>query len=414
MDFRTTTLQPTLKLLQVIIFCAFMGILTSCNGQIKTDKNNSQIKTETSKPVGGGCDGCELMYVGMPKNIRSIDTSAGWNEKGQKLLITGTVFKLGGKIPAPNVIIYYWQTDHDGYYSAKNGMDERAKRHGHLRGWIKSDDHGNYAIYTIKPGAYPNDDMPAHIHTSIKEPNIKEEYYIDEFVFDDDPLLTGKKRKALENRGGSGILRVLMDTAYQVAEHDIILGLNIPNYPEKNQAKLNSGLQIGEDQPSFTPFHAFGPDKGSKTCPVCKYGRFHGIVYFVGNNPNWNAIKDWLSFLELESVNRNNYLKVYFVYGNKIEYNREKRQKQLENLGNELHLKQTALTFVPSFSDKESDVNLNKINEEVENTFVVYKNRAIIGKFVNLKPTEANFNLMSQTLNKTKNEYFHLPEPKHD
>ncbi len=52
--------------------------------------------------------------------------------------------------------------------------------------------------------------IPAHIHTSIKEPNIDNEYYIDEFVFDDDKLLTGAKRKALENRGGSGVLRVLI------------------------------------------------------------------------------------------------------------------------------------------------------------------------------------------------------------
>ncbi|MEO7283235.1 MAG: intradiol ring-cleavage dioxygenase, partial [Gelidibacter sp.] len=74
----------------------------------------------------------------------------------------------------------------------------------------------------------------------------------------------------------------------------------------------------------------------------------------------------------------------------------------------------TALTFVPSFSDKESEVNLNKINPEVENTFVIYRNRAIIDKFVDLKPTKENFNLISQTLDKTKNEYFNLPEPKHD
>jgi protocatechuate 3,4-dioxygenase, beta subunit len=72
------------------------------------------------------------------------------------------------------------------------------------------------------------------------------------------------------------------------------------------------------------------------------------------------------------------------------------------------------ITFVPSFSDKESEVNLNKINPEVENTFVIYRHRAIIDKFVNLKPTKENYKLISQTLDKTKNEYFILPEPKHD
>ena len=396
------------------LFFVLFNFLTSCNGQTKSENNQSEIKTDQNKLVGGGCDGCELMYVGMPKNIKSIDTSSGWNEKGQKLLITGTVYKLGGKIPAPNVIIYYWQTDSNGYYSPKDEMDEQAKRHGHIRGWVKSDENGKYSIYTIRPAPYPNDDMPAHIHISIKEPNIKDEYYIDEFVFDDDILLTGKKRKALENRGGSGVLRVLIDKDKLVAEHNIILGLNIPNYPEKIENQLQSGLEIGEDNPSFTPIHAFGPDKGTKTCPVCKYGRFHGIVYFVGNNPNWDNIKKWLSFLEQESVKRSQYLKVYFVYGNENNYNQNQRQTELESLGKELNIKNTALTFVPSFTDKESEVNLNKINPEVENTFVIYRNRAIIDKFVNLNPTKENYNLISQTLDKTKNEYFNLPEPKHD
>lgn len=390
-----------LKVILVLVFFIF----TSCN---------SQTSTKSNVIVGGGCDGCELMYLGIPTNIKSVDTSAGWIEKGQKLLITGTVYKLGGKIPAPNVVIYYWQTDNNGYYSPKKGMDEKAKKHGHIRGWVKSDKNGNYSIYTIRPAPYPNRDIPVHIHTSIKEPNIKDEYYIDAFVFDDDIFLTGKKRKALKNRGGSGVLRVLNAKNMQVAEHNIILGLNIPNYPDKNQTKLNSGLEIGEDNPSFTPFHAFGPDKGTKTCPVCKYGRFHGIIYFVGNYPNWDNIKEWLSFLEQESINRSPYLKVYFVYGNDKGYSKEERQKELESIGNELNIKHIALTFVPSFSDEKSEVNLNKVNPIVENTFIIYRNRAIIDKFINFKPTKENYKLISQTLNKTRNNYFNLPEPKHD
>jgi protocatechuate 3,4-dioxygenase beta subunit len=220
------------KAVNIIFLIAFVSTLTNCNRQIKTDKIPTEVTTDKKKLVGGGCDGCELMYVGMSKNIQSIDTSAAWTEKGQKLLITGTVYKLGGKIPEPNVVIYYWQTDNNGYYSPKDGIDEQAIRHGHIRGWVKSDENGNYSIYTIRPAPYPNDDMPAHIHTSIKEPNINDEYYIDEFVFDDDILLTNKKRKTLENRGGSGVLRVLIDKDMQVAEHNIMLGLNIPNYPE--------------------------------------------------------------------------------------------------------------------------------------------------------------------------------------
>lgn len=391
----------------------FFNFLTSCNGPTSSNAITTS-KTETKELVGGGCDGCELMYVGMPTNINSVDTSAGWTAKGQKLLVTGKVFKLDGKTPASNAIIYYWQTDNNGLYSPKQGMDEKAKRHGHIRGWVKTDENGKYSIYTIRPAPYPNETIPAHIHTSIKEPNIDNEYYIDEFVFDDDKLLTGEKRKALENRGGSGILRVLLKNDLQIAEHDIILGLNIPNYPNSKKDELQSGLNIGEDQPSFIPFHAFGPDKGTRTCPVCKYGRYHGIVYFVGDNPNWEDIKKWLKQLDNESLSGENYLKAYFVYGNSNNYNKQTRQSELEKIGTELNLQKIALTFVPSFADTESEANLNKINSSVENTIIIYRHRKIVDKYINLKPTEQNFKLIAEILDKTKGNYFDLNEPKHE
>ncbi len=388
--------------------------MTGCNGQTKQAASNSNNSNNKNGIVGGPFENGEFMYIRMPENIKSIDTSAGWTQKGQKLLITGTIYKLDGKTPAPNVILYYYHTDMNGVYAGKQGLDPRVARHGYIRGWVKSDANGKYSIYTVRPAPYPNTNFEAHIHPSIKEPNIAKEYYIDEFVFDDDKLLTGEKRKKLPNRAGSGILRVLISDDLQIAEHNIILGLNIPNYPETNKTEKQSGLEIGEDNPSFIPYHAFGPDKGTRTCPVCKYGRFHGIVYFVGNNPNWEDIKKWLTFLEQESVTRSKYLKAYFVYGNENNYNKDIRQKELENIGLQLNLKNVALTFVPSMIDTESEVNLNKINPSVENTFVIFKHRTIIEKFINFKATVDNFKIISSTLDNTKGDYFNLSEPKHN
>ncbi|MEP7237544.1 MAG: hypothetical protein ABI685_06760 [Ferruginibacter sp.] len=358
--------------------------------------------------VGGPFENGEFMYIGIPDNIQSVDTSAGWIQNGQKLLITGTIYKRDGKTPAPNVILYYYHTDINGVYANRPGLDSRVAKHGYIRGWVKSDLKGKYAIYTVKPAPYPGRNFEAHIHPSVKEPGIDKEYYIDEFVFDDDTLLTGEKRRKLQNRGGSGVLRLLKKGDLQIAEHNIILGLNIPNYPEMPAPGQQSGLQIGEDQPSFIPFHAFGPDKGSRACPVCKYGRYHGIIYFTGNDPDWDEIKKWLLFLEQQSVVRDKYLKAYFVYGNNNNYSKIKRQEELEKIGTELNLKNIALTFVPSFNDTESEANLNKINPEAENTFIIYRNRTIISKFINLKPTADNFQLLEQELDTNKGDYFDL------
>ncbi|MGI8495210.1 MAG: intradiol ring-cleavage dioxygenase [Pyrinomonadaceae bacterium] len=393
------------------IFVLLTLTVGACSGQTAQNQNQRTASTNQNKIVGGGCDGCELMFVGMPKEIESVDYSPGWTEKGQKLLVAGIVYKLDGQTPAPNVIIYYWQTDSNGYYSPKPEMDERAKRHGHIRGWVKSDENGKYSIYTIRPAPYPNRDIPAHIHLSIKEPNIANEYYIDEFVFDDDKLLIpAVKKNPSENRGGSGVLRVLLKDDLQIAEHNIILGLNIPNYPEIVKSEKQSGLAIGEDNPSFTPFHAWGADKGTRACPVCKYGRYHGILYFVGNNPNWDEIKKWLVFLEQESVTRGKHLKTYFVYGNESDYDKDERQKTLQTVGQELDLKNVALTFVPSFQDSESNVNLNKINPNLENTIVVFRQRNIIAKYIDLKPSTENFKDISTALDRSTSEYFNLQE----
>lgn len=219
------------KLFYFLLLFFLFSSFTNCNRKAKTNTSPLQ-NSNTINLIGGGCDGCELMFIGMPANMDAVDTSAAWMEKGQKLLVTGKVYKIDGSTPAPNVIIYYWQTDNNGYYTPKPGMHEKAKRHGYIRGWVKTDEKGNYSIYTIKPAPYPNNTMPAHIHTSVKEPGINNEYYLDEFVFDDDKLLTEEKRKALPNRGGSGILTVKPAGDLQIAEHNIILGLNIPNYPK--------------------------------------------------------------------------------------------------------------------------------------------------------------------------------------
>lgn len=395
-----------MKIKANLIFLSLAScFLLSCNGQSSSGSKNAD---NGNAIVGGPFENGEFMYIGMPEHIKPFDTSAGWTQKGQKLLITGTIYKIDGKTPAPDVILYYYHTNIHGVYADKPGLDRRVLRHGYIRGWVRSDANGKYAIYTVRPAAYPGQSFEAHIHPSIKEPNIDKEYYIDEFVFDDDTMLTNEGRKKFKNRGGSGILRLFKKGDLQIAEHNIILGLNIPNYPENIKMEDQSGLQIGEDQPSFIPFHASGPDKGSRACPVCKYGRYHGIVYFVGNNTNWAEVKKWLVFLEQQSIARSKYLKAYFVYGNERNYNKGRRQKELEAIGTELNLKKIALTFVPSFTDTESEVNLNNINTAATNTFIIYRNRTIIDKYINLKPTEDNFRLILKQLDTNKGDYFDL------
>ncbi|WP_282043400.1 intradiol ring-cleavage dioxygenase [Winogradskyella flava] len=394
-----------LRLLKIGLLLTTCLNLVNCNGQTHNKETNT-LSDDFNKSMP--------FYYKMPQNLSSSDTSPAFAKAGQKILLTGTVYQRDGKTPAPNVILYYYQTNTDGIYATKETEERNMPKnklgqtHGYIRGWLKTDEQGKYSLYTVKPGAYPNRDDAAHVHITVKEKNMKDPYYIDNFVFDNDPLLTTKHRKKMENRGGSGVVRFVQKGDLYIGERNIVLGLNIPDYTVQAPKHSNSGKNIGEDIISFTPFHAYGADKGTKTCPICKYGWYHGILYFVGNKPNWDEVKDWLMFLDLESQKRENYLKVFFVYGKESNYTKDKRIQELEKLGTELDLQKVALTFVPSFKDKSSEINLNKIDPNVKNTFLIYKRSNIIDKYVDLEPNQENFKKIINRLDETTNQYFKL------
>ncbi len=181
------------------------------------------------RKVGGPCDGCELIYEGMPQSMGWQTNLTSSVEPGEILTMTGTIYKKDGRTPAPNVILYVYHTDNKGYYSPSNNQ-VHAKRHGHIRGWMKTDSRGRYQFKTIRPAAYPERNIPQHIHPVIKEEGLSE-YYIDEYLFDDDPLLTEAERKKQEKRGGSGIIKLTRNSKGEwIGKRDLVLGLNIPDY----------------------------------------------------------------------------------------------------------------------------------------------------------------------------------------
>ena len=210
----------TEKMKQLINISFLIMIVSSCNSQ--TEVNLNQI-------VGGGCEGCEAVFEYGNKKLSTIDTLPKFKKTEPKLKISGIVYQKDGKTPAENVILYIYQTNRNGVYEKKGDEKGWAKRHGYIRGWIKTGKDGRYTFYTFRPATYPNRDEPEHIHITVKEPK-KNEYYIDEFVFDDDTLLTQEKRNALENRGGSGIVKPALQNGILTIKRNITLGLNIHNY----------------------------------------------------------------------------------------------------------------------------------------------------------------------------------------
>jgi protocatechuate 3,4-dioxygenase beta subunit len=182
------------------------------------------------KKVGGGCEGCDAIFEYGNKKLSAVDTLPDFNEKGPKMLVTGTIFKPDGKTPAKDVILYIYHTDQTGEYSKKGNETGWGKRHGYIRGWIKTGADGKYSFYTLRPAAYPGRKNPEHIHPTIKEPGYSP-YWIDEYLFEDDPILTTEEKNRQQGRGGKGIIKVTKNSkGIQVAKRDITLGLNVSLY----------------------------------------------------------------------------------------------------------------------------------------------------------------------------------------
>jgi protocatechuate 3,4-dioxygenase beta subunit len=199
--------------------------LSSCAQSKLQDQQGSQ------KRVGDGCEGCEVIFKSpVPfDRLNWIDTLPDFNEKGPRIVISGIVYKADGITPAPGVILYVYHTDQSGKYTNKYNEEGHAGHNGYIKGWVKTNERGEYKFYTLKPAPYPGSRIPAHIHPVIKEPG-KNEYWIDEYTFDDDPLLTEEERNKQHGRGGKGIIRLRQKNGILYGERNIILGKGIPNY----------------------------------------------------------------------------------------------------------------------------------------------------------------------------------------
>jgi len=221
-----------------IILTATMVMLlqiTGCSQNNNKDRSatNDNKPSKSTKHIGGHCEGCEAIYESpIPlEKLNPTDTLPDFNEPGPKIEVSGTVYRHDGKTPAKDVVIYVYHTDQTGHYSNKGNERGWGKRHGYIRGWVKTNKNGFYRFYTLKPASYPNSNIPKHIHVTVKEPD-RNEYYIDEYLFDDDPFLTASERNKQEKRGGSGIIKLVpQSTGILHATRNIVLGQNIPDYP---------------------------------------------------------------------------------------------------------------------------------------------------------------------------------------
>jgi len=184
----------------IITFCFF-----SCG-------NSSSEKKSADEKLSAGNDTCDnpdaplsCLFVNVPRNIENRMEIADDNEEGKRIVITGQILKEDGLTPYGELLIYAYHTDNKGYYSKKGNETGVQKKHGYLFGYCNTDTEGRYEIHTIRPGRYPDNNFPAHIHWAVKEPDGNMQY-LNDFVFSDDSLVNKEYLSHLIYKGDDGVI----------------------------------------------------------------------------------------------------------------------------------------------------------------------------------------------------------------
>jgi protocatechuate 3,4-dioxygenase beta subunit len=185
-----------------------LALLVSCNEPSSSQKPPKTAITKHIHP--DSCDNPDAdincNFLNMPGNLTSVMQIAGKEEPGERLVISGTLFKADSETPYPDVILYAYHTDQAGYYSKTGKETGVQKWHGHLHGWAKTDRNGRYEIRSIRPARYPGNTIPAHIHVAVKTGN-KQPYYVSDFVFKDDSLVNSPYISSVRDLpGGTGVV----------------------------------------------------------------------------------------------------------------------------------------------------------------------------------------------------------------
>lgn len=165
----------------------------------------ARISRYPQMPTGGvGVTPCGSLAP--PAIVPAFGRVAATDEPGEVLHITGTIYNPDAVTPARDIVLFLYHTDQQGHYNQPN-----SPFNPRIYGWVRSDANGRYGFVTIKPAPYPELNTPAHIHVNIFGPGYPE-YWVDDYWFEGDPLITPQQLRTLTGRGGfQNIIKLTRD-----------------------------------------------------------------------------------------------------------------------------------------------------------------------------------------------------------
>jgi hypothetical protein len=139
----------------------------------------------TSREVAA--DAPSKARLGPGGEVRRTAETVAKGRGGQRLVVSGTVYRADCRTPLAGASIAVWQTNAEGEYGPGQGTgDERCC---YLGAALRTDARGRYELETVKPGHYKGepDPPPAHIHFEVRHPDAGG--LLTELLFEGDPHL---------------------------------------------------------------------------------------------------------------------------------------------------------------------------------------------------------------------------------
>jgi catechol 1,2-dioxygenase len=111
------------------------------------------------------------------------------SEPGDRLQISGVVYANDCTTPLPGVTVDVWGANNEGCYNNNVDCSPHSDDIYNLRGRMLTNERGEYAFATIKPGRYLNGSQyrPSHVHFRITAPG--EPALVTQLYFEGDPYI---------------------------------------------------------------------------------------------------------------------------------------------------------------------------------------------------------------------------------
>ena len=158
------------------------------------------------------------------------------------------------------------------------------------------------------------------------------------------------------------------------------------------------GPKVGDLVGAYDAWHVTGPDKGTETCPVCKYFNRPMVQVFVGKDSDENviALSQVLNRAMLKHSKAPNDFRAFLLWPAKGAQAKALRVK-LTDLGDRSKAPLVALMHLDSKADAFKSYKF-PVNGNQKNMVLVYVKRRVVQKFIDFKATPENIQKLERAI----------------